>query len=328
MATINEIAQQANVSRTTVSRVLNNSGYVSETARNRVLKVIEETGYVPSESAKALRTKKSKVIGVILPKISTDTSSRLVRGLDDTFAKHGYQILLVNTNLSTEKEIASLKLLKGRHVDGIILSATNTHPDLVKELDELTLPNVIVGQPMDHLYNVLFDDAQAGYDLTDVLIEEGHQKIAFIGVSETDQAVGYLRKQGFFRRMEEAGLTIPEEWIQTGTFDIEAGYSGMKSIVESGQGLPDAVIAVTDRLAVGANEYLKEKRIHVPNDLVLAGMGASELSKYVIPSLITIDFPIEKAGSTAADLLISQLTGEEKQKKVIIQHRLLWKKAL
>src|SRR4051794_22260656 len=114
MITINEIAQRANVSRTTVSRVINNSGYVSEEVKRRVSKVIEETGYVPSENAKSLRTKKTKVIGVILPKISTDTSSRLVKGLDEIFAKEGYQILLANTNLVPEKEIEYLRLLKSR----------------------------------------------------------------------------------------------------------------------------------------------------------------------------------------------------------------------
>ena len=97
MTTINDIAKMANVSRTTVSRVLNNNGYVSESARKRVMKVVEETGYIPSVSAKSLRTKRSGVIGVILPKISTETASRVVGGINEVVSKEGFKILLTDT---------------------------------------------------------------------------------------------------------------------------------------------------------------------------------------------------------------------------------------
>ncbi|MHC8521227.1 LacI family DNA-binding transcriptional regulator [Rossellomorea sp. H39__3] len=200
MPTIKEVAKMAEVSSATVSRFLNNSGYVGEEARKRILKVIEETGYVPSENAKSLRTKQTKVIGVILPKISTETSSRLVRGLDEVLAKEGYQILLANSGLSAEKEIEHLRLLKSRDVDGIILSATTNGANLKSEIQRLDIPVVVVGQEVDGTPNVIFDEYQAAKDMVKHLIDHGHERIGFIGVSEEDPAVGVLRKKDTSKR--------------------------------------------------------------------------------------------------------------------------------
>jgi LacI family transcriptional regulator, sucrose operon repressor len=310
MLTIKEIAERANVSRTTVSRVINNSGYVSEEAKGKVLKVIEETGYIPSENAKSLRTKKTKVIGVILPKISTETSSRLVKGLDEVFAKEGYQILLTNSNLIPEKEIEYLRLLKSRHVDGIILSATNINPLLLDEIYQLKIPFVTVGQYISGLVNVLFDDYQASKDMVNLLINKGYKTIAFIGVTEKDRSVGYLRKTGYLDAMKENQLDVEESWIQTGIFNVESGYESMKSIIETSKVKPDAVFAVTDRLAIGAMRYIKEIGMSVPDDIAVAGVGSSELGKYISPSLTTIDFSMEDAGREAASLLLEQINGK------------------
>ncbi|MCH6269122.1 LacI family DNA-binding transcriptional regulator [Neobacillus citreus] len=309
MITIKEIAERANVSRTTVSRVLNNSGYVSEEARRRVLKVIKETGYIPSENAKSLRTKKTKVIGVILPKISTETSSRLVKGMDEILAKEGYQILLANTNLDPKKEIEYLKLLKSRHVDGIILSATNVNRSLVEEIYQLKIPFVTVGQYISGLANVVFDDYQASKDMVHLLMNKGHERIAFIGVDEKDRAVGYLRKAGYLDAMKENSLTVEDCWVQKGEFNSESGYECMKSIIGHSKNRPTAVVAVTDRLAIGAMQFLTQIGLSIPADIAIAGMGASELSRYITPALTTIDFSMEETGREAASLMLEQISG-------------------
>lgn len=329
MLTIKEIAERANVSRTTVSRVINNSGYVSETAKRKVLKVIEETGYIPSETAKSLRTKRTKVIGVILPKISTETSSRLVKGLDEVFAKEGYHILLTNTNLIPEKEIEYLRLLKSRHVDGIILSATNINPLLLEEIYQLKIPFVTVGQYISGLVNVLFEDYQASKDMVELFINKGHKKIAFIGVTEEDHSVGYLRKAGYVDALKEKQLLVEEGWIQTGIFNVDSGYESMKTIMERSKERPTAVIAVTDRLAIGAMQYIKEKGLSIPEHIAVAGMGSSELGKYISPSLTTIDFSMEDAGREAASLLLEQINGKKYNEIIrIVRHRLLKRSSL
>ncbi|WP_186577883.1 LacI family DNA-binding transcriptional regulator [Aquibacillus kalidii] len=324
MTTINEIAAMANVSRTTVSRVLNNSGYVSEDARTKILKVIEETGYVPSQQAKSLRTKKTKVIGVILPTIKTETSGRLVAGMDEVLAQEGYQILLANTNHEKHKEIEFINLLKVRQVDGIILAATNVNDELLEKISQLNIPFVAIGQEFDGVTNVLFDDYNAARDMTRLLIDKGHSRIGFIGVDESDRAVGYLRKKAFLDEMKQAKITVEDAWVQKGVFNIESGYEAVARMFKDSLELPTAVFAVTDRLAVGAMRYLNQYHFKIPEDIAIAGVGASEMSKYVTPPLTTIDYLNEAAGREAAQLLINKITENHKGKeKVVLSYRLL-----
>ncbi|MFW0779297.1 LacI family DNA-binding transcriptional regulator [Rossellomorea marisflavi] len=323
MPTIKEVAKMAEVSSATVSRFLNNSGYVGEEARKRILKVIEETGYVPSENAKSLRTKQTKVIGVILPKISTETSSRLVRGLDEVLAKEGYQILLANSGLSAEKEIEHLRLLKSRDVDGIILSATTNGAVLKAEIQRLDIPVVVVGQEVDDTPNVIFDEYQAAKDMVTHLIDHGHERIGFIGVSEEDPAVGVLRKKGYLQAMQERNLPIEESWIEKGIFDVESGAVAMERMM--GAAIPPtAVFAVTDRLAIGAMNYVKSIGLRIPEDIAFAGIGASELSRYITPSLTTMDYQNKESGRVAAGLILEAIkSGGNSPEKRLINVRLL-----
>ncbi|MDL4843144.1 LacI family DNA-binding transcriptional regulator [Aquibacillus rhizosphaerae] len=324
MATIKEIASMANVSRTTVSRVLNNSGYVSEEVRKRIIKVIEETGYVPSQQAKSLRTKKTKVIGVILPTIKTETSGRLVAGMDDELSEAGYQILLANTNHEKQKEIEFLQLLKVRQVDGIILAATNVNDLLVEKIKQLDIPFVAIGQEISDVSNILYDDYQAAKDITSLFINKGHQQIGFIGVDESDLAVGMWRKKGFFDQMEEKGLSVEEAWVEQGVFNIQSGYEAMSRIIQNSNQTPTAVFAVTDRLAIGAIRWLNEHSYAIPSDMAIAGVGASELSNYITPPLTTVDYENEKAGKEAAKLILRQIEKNNKViEKITLNYRLL-----
>lgn len=324
MTTINDIAKMANVSRTTVSRVLNNNGYVSESARERVMKVVEETGYIPSVSAKSLRTKRSGVIGVILPKISTETASRVVGGINEVVAKEGFQILLTDTELNHEKEIEYIRLLHSRHVDGIILLATNVNDRLLNAIEDANLPFISLGQELPGVTSIVYDDYHASRDMTNMIIQKGHKKIAYIGVGEDDPAVGVLRKQGFIETIQEAGLEVEECWIRYGDFSIESGYESMKQIIEASPGnLPTAVFVVTDRMAVGAMEYLKEQGLRIPQDIAVTGIGASVMSKYVSPSLTTIDYFNKEAGTMAAELLLEQLQDKNTKKKFLQNYRLI-----
>ncbi|GAB3055839.1 LacI family DNA-binding transcriptional regulator [Virgibacillus ainsalahensis] len=323
MVTIKDIAEMANVSRSTVSRVLNNSGYVSEDARKRVEKVIEETGYVPSEYAKSLRTKKTKVIGVILPTIQTETPSRIVTGLGKELERHGYQILLANTNLDKEKELEYLDLLKMRQVDGIILIATNTEQKLIEKIKQTDIPVVMIGQKSEEVMCVSYDDYHAASELTSFLIGKGHEKIAFIGVDETDHAVGYLRKKGFLNEMAAHHLPVENDWVQQGVFDIDSGHASMERIISDSPHRPTATIAVTDRLAIGAMSYLKEQGIQIPGEMAIAGIGASEMSQYIDPPLTTVDYQNEKAGIEAARQILARIHSQKIQEKIILDGRLI-----
>ncbi|QKG83272.1 LacI family transcriptional regulator [Kroppenstedtia pulmonis] len=323
MMTIKEIAKLANVSSSTVSRVLND-GYVSDEVRQRVLKIIEETGYVPSEHAKSLRTKRTKVIGVILPRLSTETSIRIVNALNDELAREGYQMILTNTNLKQEKEIENLNLLKSRQVDGIILLATNINDRLIHEIKQLHIPLIVIGQEIPNVSIIINDDYQAAREMTERLIHKGYEQIGFIGVTEEDHAVGYLRKQGYVDALKEHQLEIREEWMAEATFDFESGYQAMKEIREGSRIMPTAVFAVTDNIAIGAMQYLKEEHFLVPDDIALVGTGNSNMAKYIDPPLSTIDFLNEKTGQEAARMILQHIRNPSiKHQKKVMEYRLI-----
>ncbi|TGB01684.1 LacI family DNA-binding transcriptional regulator [Halobacillus salinus] len=329
MTTINDIAQMAKVSRTTVSRALNNSGYVSEDVRKRIMKIVEETGYMPSQSAKSLRTKRSGVIGIILPRLSTETSTRVVNGINEELAKEGFQILLTDTELNKQKEIEYIRLLKTRHVDGIILLATNVNEELIKAIHNIDIPVLAIGQELPGVPSLVYDDYHAAADLTNMLIHKGHERIAFIGVTHDDPSVGGLREQAYRDKMKVNGLEIQETWIGQGDFSIESGYEQMKSILKRSKGQePTALFAVTDRMAIGAMEYLKEQGYTIPEEMAVVGIGASALSKYITPSLTTIDYHNKDAGKKAAELLLRQLKNEKIDKKFELTYRLIMRNSV
>lgn len=318
MITIKEIAKLAQVSSSTVSRYLNSSGYVGEEARERIEKVIRSTGYVPSEHAKSLRTKKTNVIGVIVPRLSTDTTSRMVNTLNDELAVHGYQIILANTNMDPVKEVENLRLLRSRQVDGIILLGTNTNQSLIDEINELSIPLVVLGQEIPGVSVIVNDDYYAAKEMTELLIEHGHQRIAFIGVAERDRSVGYLRKQGFLQAMKEHGLPVTDKWLMEANFDLHSGYLAMKKIIEAEQQQqPTAIFAVTDTMAIGAMHYLIEHGYSIPDDIAVAGTGNSEVSQYIKPTLTTIDFANEQAGKQAATLIRYHIEQKQSELKKI-----------
>lgn len=324
MITIKEIAKLANVSGATVSRVINQSDYVSDEVRERVMKIVEEHQYIPSEHAKALRTKQSKVIGVILPKISTETASRVVNGINDILAAAGYQIILATSDLELLNEIKFIKLFQSRQVDGIILNATNTDTELLDEVKKLTIPFVAIGQKFPNESFVIYNDYEVAKGLTTYLINKGHKKIAFIGVDEKDRAVGYDRKKGYLDTMKDFSLSIDENWMKTGSFDMQFGDEAIDSIMNSSLSKPTAVFAVTDRLAIGAMRYLKKNNYSIPQDIAVVGIGASELSEFVEPSLTTVDFNNEEAGREAAQLIINKIQNKDYQnKKIILNYRLI-----
>lgn len=324
MTTINDIAQMAKVSRTTVSRALNSSGYVSEDVRKRIMKIVEETGYMPSQSAKSLRTKRSGVIGIILPRLSTETSTRVVNGINEALAKEGFQILLTDTELDKQKEIDYIRLLKTRHVDGIILLATNVNDELIKTIQNVDIPVLAIGQELPGVPSLVYDDYHAAADLTNMLIHKGHEKIAFIGVTREDPSVGGLREQAYRDKMKDHDLHVDESWMGRGDFSIESGYEQMKFILKNCKGNePSALFAVTDRMAIGAMEYLKEQGYSIPDDIAVVGIGASSMSKYITPSLTTIDYHNKEAGEKAAQLLLRQLKNEEIDGKFELTYRLI-----
>lgn len=305
---ITKIAQLCGVSKTTVSRFLNN-GYVSKENKEKIQKVIDETGYVPSSYAKQLRTKKTNLIGVIVPKISSETISRIVDGISSQVNKFGYNILLGNTDLNIEKEIEYLNIFKNNQVDGIIIVATEFTKKHLEIMENIKIPIVVVGQNIENYSCIYHDDYNVVKFLVSKLKEKNRKNIAYIGVYKNDKAVGYEREKGFIDGLLENDLNVDYDLIKAGDFSSESGYKKCREIFNLNKEI-DSIICATDNIAMGAINFLKEINLKVPKDISILSIGDSKYSKIISPKLSTIHYYYKTSGIKAGEIIIDKINNK------------------
>lgn len=315
--TITEIAKMAGVSVSAVSRYLND-GYISDEKRRKIKEVVEKTGYKPSKQAQILRTKKSKVIGVILPKISSESIARVADGISSVLSEKGYQMLLASTENNPKKEIEYLNLLQNNPVDGILFSASmydKAHQDALKRLE---IPVVIISQLFEGFPCVYHDDYGAARAMTELLLESGKRNIAHICVNQNDEAAGKSRTRGYLDAMKEYGVAVTDSMIITAGFHMDAGYESMKKLLAACKKI-DGVFCATDTLAVGALTCLREAGKKIPQEIAIAGIGHNRMSRVVSPKITTAHLFYKTSGIEAANMLLEMI---EKQDMVSRQVKL------
>lgn len=302
---ISEIAKLAGVSPSSVSRYLNN-GYLSAEKKEAVRKVIEETGYRPLVQAQSLRTRRTKTVGVILPKIDSFSIGSVVAGIDAVLEEKGFQILLADTHNSPDKELAYLNTFDDQRVDGVILIGTVFTPKHVALLKKSRVPVVIVGQQLAGMSCVYHDDYHAFYDMTKLVLSKGCRKVGYIGALPQDRAVGQARSRAYCDAVREAGLEEQAAHVATADFTMVSGREKAQALLET-CGPLDALICATDTIAVGALQYLRSQNIRVPQQMMLTGQGASGISEVTAPTITTIRYFYEESGANAAAMLLERL---------------------
>ena len=193
--TINDIARLAGVAKSTVSRYLN-GGNVSEKTKARIRMVIEETNYEPNSFAQSLKAKKTNFIGVIAPTLDSYVTSTVLMAIDEELRKQDYTTLIISTSKHIDREIESLVSLSRQKVDGIILIATGMTEQHIETIRSIQIPVLIVAQEVDQFNCIINDDYHAGFEMGQYIAGKGHQAVAYLGVTESDIAVGQKRKQG------------------------------------------------------------------------------------------------------------------------------------
>ena len=310
-----DIAKLAGVSKSTVSRYLNN-GYVGTESREKIKKIIEETGFMPQSHAKSLRTGKTNLIGVIVPKISTETAPRVVQGITEVLSENNYDVLIANTNLSVEKEFEYLNIFKNNQVDGVIFMGTKITPKHRKIMEKLNVPIVVVAQYMDNYPCVYHDDFNAAKYMTEYLIGKGHKNIGFIGVYEEDRSVGLERKNGYIAALNENDLEVDLENLKLGDFSYESGYELAKKLINK-KNIPTAIFAVTDNLAIATIDCLKDNGLNVPEDVAVVSIGDTRISQVVSPKLTTIHYYYKTSGRKSGEIMLELLKNGIKTSKTI-----------
>lgn len=317
---INEIAQLAGVSRATVSRYLN-GGYVSEEKKGKIKAVIQETGYRPSAHAQTLRTNRTMQIGVVIPKIDSDSIGRMISGISAVLSEKGYYLLLANTENDEKKELKYLNLLKENQVDGIVLIGTVFTKDHIPVLKNINVPVVILAQKLSGFTCVYFDDYHAAKDLTTLLLQKG-RRVGYIGVREDDFAVGFERKRGYTDALKENGLDFAEtDAVQAG-FSITSGYEMARELFTKSPDI-DAVFCATDHIAAGASNYIHELGRKIPDEVQLVGVGDGKMAIVTTPTLTTAHFYYQESGVEAAKMLLEMIDGSTVRKEIKMSYHIV-----
>ncbi|MBE3578676.1 LacI family DNA-binding transcriptional regulator [Caldanaerobacter subterraneus] len=317
--TIKDIARLANVSVTTVSRVINNKPEgVSEETRQKILKLVKELGYQPNAIARGLVTKKTKTIGLIIPDISNPFFPDIARGVEDSAHIYGYNVFLCNTDDNLEKESEYIKALKEKYVDGIIFTSSSIpkHEHII-ELVESGIPVVIMDRRVDseNIYGVFLDNYEGGYIATKHLIDLGHEKIGCItGPLYTKSAKERL--EGYKKALLDSGIKIDEKLIFEGDYKINGGIIGAERLLKDNKDM-SAIFACNDLMAYGAYKTIRSFGYKIPDDISVVGFDDIQLSQILEPQLTTIKQPAYDMGLTAARMLIKLIEGKKLKKKII-----------
>jgi LacI family transcriptional regulator len=307
MANIRDVARKAGVAPITVSRVINNSGYVSDAVRVRVASAITELNYIPNQLGPSMRSKRSNTIGIIVTDITNPFWTTVVRGVEDAAYKAGYHLFLCNSDESVDKEQEYVELLLSRQVDGILIAPAENDSDSLRVIQAqgksvVTLDRRITNRQVD---SVRCDSVDGTYALTKHLLEEGHQHIALLtGSKLVSTAVD--RADGYSKAMTEAGFREAELTILWGKFTQDSGYQQTLELLQM-QPRPTAIITANNFIAIGAVRLLDEMGLQIPDDISLVTFDDLPDTIMVRPFLTTVAQPAYEMGFLAANMLFERL---------------------
>jgi LacI family transcriptional regulator len=309
-ASIYDVARESAVSVFTVSEVVNKKSHVSKKLRDRVEETIRKLNYRPNLVARSLAKQKTHTIGMIVPDIANPFFPVVVRGAEDAAQKHGYNLLLCNSDDSLEKEERAIELLLSKRVDGILLTkaAEDFRPPLRQMIKDVKIPFVLVMRTYPKLTAdaVITDDYQGAFDAVSHLARSGRSRVGLIsGPLKVSNAVA--RWQGFHDSLKAMGLPFERELIVEGDYRIESGYRAGHALLSH---RPDGIYVANHLMTVGLLKAAEEMGMRCPEDFGLVSFDDYPWLGIFRPRLTTVELPKHKLGSEAAELLIKRISGD------------------
>lgn len=325
--TLEEIGRRAGVSRSTVSRVINNHENVSPLVRERVLRVIEETGYRPHAAARSLAAQRTRVVGLVIPRsvqafFADPYFPRLIQGITQACNAHEYTLSLFMFHSEAEERYLYPRVLSRGFVDGVIVSSSPQDDPLIPLLLESDTPFVIVGRPLvsGPISYVDVDNVVGAYNAVAHLSRLGRRRIGHIAGPE-NTSVGRDRRQGYVDALVERGRPVQDELIVEGDFTEIGGYLAAQQLMAAGA---DAIFSASDKMAFGALRALRAAGRSVPEDVAVIGFDDLEAASTTHPSLTTVRQPIRQTGKTATEVLLEIIeNGDGPARRVILSTKLV-----
>lgn len=308
--TIKLIAEKANVSIATVSRALNNNERVTSETSKKILQIAADLNYKPNIAARNFVKKKSNTIGLILPDISDEFFTDIIRGVDEITYKNDYYTMVASSHKYRTLTDSIIALSDNGLVGGLIILVSALTEEIINILKIIKIPVVLIGsEKQEYEFDtVAIDNYQGAFAATEYLIKKkGYNKIAHITGPPENEDVK-LRKKGFIDACKKNGVNIDKSYIVEGNFTIDSGYHAFIQLY----GLsvkPQAIFASNDMMALGCYDAANYFNVKIPDDIGLVGFDDIFISKYLNPGLTTVRVQIDEVGRTAASILVGKLNG-------------------
>ena len=311
MTTIRDVAKLAGVSTTTVSHVLNKTRFVSAEGKAKVEAAVIELNYVPNTIARSLKGGSSRVLGMLITDANNPFYADLIQWVDQVAYRHGYNLILCNTQGNIERAKDYMVMLNQRRVDGMLMMSSDARQLPVSSYG--TMPMVMMDSgPEQAGYDRILDDSeQGGYMATKHLLESGHLSIGLLA-GPLDKSNSQNRIAGYRRAMAEANVEVDERWIQSGEFSYEGGAEAMTRLLDQTCSVT-AIFASNDLMVMGAIRVAGKQGLTIPQDLSIIGYDDIPGAKYFNPPLTTMSQPLEQLAEQAIAMLLARIKTPERE---------------
>jgi LacI family transcriptional regulator len=315
--TLSDIAKELGVSKTLVSLVINKKADehgISKETQKRVSDKVAELNFQPNVLARGFRTGKTNTIGLIVSDISNLFYARIARKIEDYAWLHGYSVVICSTDESIEKELAQIRLLRARKVDGLIISSSMEDASYFNRLVDAGLPHVLIDRSFNAMRsaNVSVDNFGGARLAARHLLSQGYTSIATLAITPDHISTINERIRGFQSALDDAGISIPAQWIIRAPFNNieETVKESLRKLYMEGN-LPEAIFALNNNLASFCLKYMRKFSISVPGRVALIGFDDVQHFSITRPSVSAVEQPIDRISEKAFDLLLRQIEGKE-----------------
>ncbi|TCN28132.1 LacI family DNA-binding transcriptional regulator [Mesobacillus foraminis] len=314
--TIYDVAKEAGVAISTVSKVLNNTGRIGEKTRKKVEETMQKLNYQPSVAASV--KKRIQTIGLLIPDIADPFMAEIARAIEDHGRKFGFSLMICSTDNDLEKEMEYVSVLKKKYIDGIIIATGLKNTAALQELLNDEIPVALLAREVPSLAvnTVVVNDFLGAFEATSYLIKLGHKKIAMV-TEDIYFPVTQSRLEGYKQALEQGGLPYNEELVAINNTSYGDALNSTVELLDVPEP-PTAIFASTETLAIGVMQGAREYGLDIPKELSIVGFDNSILAKMSYPPLTTVSQPIREMGKKVIELLVEEIKNPQQVKQRIV----------
>lgn len=307
MATIYQVSELAGVSLATVSRVINNTGKVSDKTKQKVIDAMDELGYRPNTMAQSLATNITNSVGILIPELKGPFFGQLMSGVEETLRAVNKHAIITASHSDEKREKEGIEFLLSRRVDALILHVDALSDEYLEELSNGPVPLVIINRLVPSIADkcIHLDNKIGGYLAAKHVIEQGHTRIAYMTGMEW-KADSNDRLFGHKAALEELGVPFDEDLLYVGNFEHESGAKGLTDLMHREKPF-SAVICANDEMATGAMAMARKVGLDLPHDLSIVGYDNIIYASYMYPTLTTINYPVYQMAQMAAKYVLKEV---------------------